>query len=730
MSYAYFAPDERENPYWNAFSQAPGTHPQAQAFGTPSQETAPFAFDEPRGAVWPRASGLDAPPPAVPPATSWSPHTQKWLYLDPSGMVQGPFAATAMQAWYEQQYLYSDLLLRPEEDPEFRPLHVLVQELGYPGQPFLVPPPRRHVAQTPGPAPGAMPGVASHRSSPHMPAPHSPRVPGAGMMPSTATETAPSSSSPTTAPHAAGTTLTPSNFSADDIAAAVRVMTQLQSLMASGASESQTLSMMQSVMASSLPHANAAALQDMLQAMQSQAAHDAAHAVQVQKDMDEQAQQEPITDTHATSPDTHGDTQVTEHASVVPATSSTEAVPPADAQAEPAAPPADATPAVDEEVKPTKAPAPPADVAAATPASADEAAAPATTTEPAETVAAPTTPAKTPAAAKSAPWASSASKASNATPNMREILEAEQRDRAAQDAKDRAANSAMLARAMAQIQVSSATTSSSPAAPTRSTTAAWNVPKTTPAKSLSQIQQEESARAAHEIAAQASKPSAYSNSVLRSSTHTEAPAPTPSQDHGWVKVAAGGKTVPSSSSKAAAPTKPTGLPAKPAGLPKPAPLPSRPPALATPSATPSTAATAKVVPTVDEDGWVTMKPKHQVRRDALSQMNDGIPRPTGTAAGIPTATRRAATTAGAPSSTPQPPSSEFLQYCRDQLRGLRANVDDFVEMLLSFPLNPSPDVADIIAEAVYANSSTLDGRRFAADFISRRKADAYRAVTL
>ena len=39
-------------------------------------------------------------------------------------------------------------------------------------------------------------------------------------------------------------------------------------------------------------------------------------------------------------------------------------------------------------------------------------------------------------------------------------------------------------------------------------------------------------------------------------------------------------------------------------------------------------------------------------------------------------------------------------------------------------------MSDIIAEAVYANSSTLDGRRFAADFISRRKADAYRAVTI
>lgn len=57
-------------------------------------------------------------------------------------------------------------------------------------------------------------------------------------------------------------------------------------------------------------------------------------------------------------------------------------------------------------------------------------------------------------------------------------------------------------------------------------------------------------------------------------------------------------------------------------------------------------------------------------------------------------------------------------------------VDEFLDMLLSFPLNPSPDVEEIIAEAVYANSKMLDGRRFATDFLVRRKKDAFRAVAL
>lgn len=44
-------------------------------------------------------------------------------------------------------------------------------------------------------------------------------------------------------------------------------------------------------------------------------------------------------------------------------------------------------------------------------------------------------------------------------------------------------------------------------------------------------------------------------------------------------------------------------------------------------------------------------------------------------------------------------------------------------MLLSFPLDASADVLEIISDSVYANSSTLDGRRFANDFATRRRND-------
>jgi PERQ amino acid-rich with GYF domain-containing protein len=45
-------------------------------------------------------------------------------------------------------------------------------------------------------------------------------------------------------------------------------------------------------------------------------------------------------------------------------------------------------------------------------------------------------------------------------------------------------------------------------------------------------------------------------------------------------------------------------------------------------------------------------------------------------------------------------------------------------MLLSFPLDPDPSTVELISDLVYANSTTLDGRRFASEYIAKRKSDA------
>ncbi|KAF3915581.1 hypothetical protein ABW21_db0206551 [Orbilia brochopaga] len=61
---------------------------------------------------------------------------------------------------------------------------------------------------------------------------------------------------------------------------------------------------------------------------------------------------------------------------------------------------------------------------------------------------------------------------------------------------------------------------------------------------------------------------------------------------------------------------------------------------------------------------------------------------------------------------------EFMKWSRLNLKGLNAgvNVDDFLNMIMSFP----PEV-DLISDSVYQQSTTIDGRRFAEEFLRRRK---------
>ncbi|KAK2791040.1 hypothetical protein FQN53_007229 [Emmonsiellopsis sp. PD_33] len=65
------------------------------------------------------------------------------------------------------------------------------------------------------------------------------------------------------------------------------------------------------------------------------------------------------------------------------------------------------------------------------------------------------------------------------------------------------------------------------------------------------------------------------------------------------------------------------------------------------------------------------------------------------------------------------PTEELTKWAKSALgKGLNSsiNVDDFVQQLLLLP----PET-EIISDSVYANSQTLDGRRFAEEFVRRRK---------
>ncbi|KAK9329486.1 hypothetical protein V1520DRAFT_171018 [Lipomyces starkeyi] len=72
---------------------------------------------------------------------------------------------------------------------------------------------------------------------------------------------------------------------------------------------------------------------------------------------------------------------------------------------------------------------------------------------------------------------------------------------------------------------------------------------------------------------------------------------------------------------------------------------------------------------------------------------------------------------------PSVSADEFFKWCRSTLQGVNSgvNAEELLTMLLSLPL-AGPETVEIIADTVYANSTTMDGRRFAEEFVKRRKA--------
>ncbi|KAG8953096.1 hypothetical protein FRC04_003043 [Tulasnella sp. 424] len=236
-------------------------------------------------------------------------------------------------------------------------------------------------------------------------------------------------------------------------------------------------------------------------------------------------------------------------------------------------------------------------------------------------------------------------------------------------------------------QVGRAPTASAPS-PAPSTGSAGGVWATKPTqvtkKSMKEIQDEEEKRkkavaqaqaAAAAATAAASAPPVAVSAAKRGYADSAKPTSgaTPSQPNGWTTVG-GGKAAGSATPAPAA-----------SNVARPAPTTSRPSTANVPGASAASSSTSKPA----------TKPIPSTAKSA-----DEIP----------------------------PPSLEFIRWMREALRGLTgANVDEFMQMLLSFPLDPSPTVVEIISDSVYASSATLDGRRFASEFVAKRKADAANA---
>ncbi|KAI0358935.1 hypothetical protein OH77DRAFT_1448163 [Trametes cingulata] len=309
-------------------------------------------------------------------------------------------------------------------------------------------------------------------------------------------------------------------------------------------------------------------------------------------------------------------------------------------------------------------------------------------------------PAPAPAAeSKAAPWAVDDEKKARTpggTLNLREIQEAEAKKAEARKAAERERERAARAAASAQAEEFQPFTASwgLPTSQAGAAARANNAAKETPAaatptpatpvwtnavkapvakKTMKEIQEEEERR--KKLAA-AKEKETMAAAARRGYAETTTKPVAPAQQSGgaWTTVGAGGKA--SAATVAAA----------------------------RPAATPG--ASTKSVPTV-----AAASPAPAARPAAT-------PRPAAVALKSTPSKDESAVAPG--------PSLEFLKWLGDSLKGLNSsvNLEEITSMLLSFPLDPDQTTMEIISDLIYASSTTLDGRRFAAEFVSKRKADA------
>lgn len=67
-------------------------------------------------------------------------------------------------------------------------------------------------------------------------------------------------------------------------------------------------------------------------------------------------------------------------------------------------------------------------------------------------------------------------------------------------------------------------------------------------------------------------------------------------------------------------------------------------------------------------------------------------------------------------------SEEFLNWCKSSLVDLQTGVNHTELLSMLFSLPASSESKEIISETIYSSSTTMDGRRFAEEFLKRRKA--------
>ena len=84
-----------------------------------------------------------SPEPSQPPPAQQRqmvmPDRIRWIYRDPSGNMQGPFTGLEMHDWYKAGFFSPELQVKKVEEKEYEPLAQLIRRIGNSREPFLVP---------------------------------------------------------------------------------------------------------------------------------------------------------------------------------------------------------------------------------------------------------------------------------------------------------------------------------------------------------------------------------------------------------------------------------------------------------------------------------------------------------------------------------------------------------------------------------------------------------------
>ncbi|RBR24438.1 uncharacterized protein FIESC28_02729 [Fusarium coffeatum] len=120
-------------------SRAQGVFTTGDSSHPTSAATAPQSFTPIGGGLPFGGSQGGAEPPSAQVRQMVMPDRMRWVYLDPQGQVQGPFTGLEMNDWYKANFFTPDLRVKKVEDPEFEPLGQLIRRIGNSREPFLVP---------------------------------------------------------------------------------------------------------------------------------------------------------------------------------------------------------------------------------------------------------------------------------------------------------------------------------------------------------------------------------------------------------------------------------------------------------------------------------------------------------------------------------------------------------------------------------------------------------------